>query len=176
MCRVWNNARSRHSQFLTMRRSFLCCGAALLLILLSGAVQAQAAELVKVREPWAKATVPGQKVGGVYMEFVAREDLRLTGVRTAAAETAEVHQMKMENGMMRMRAVPSLELPAGKSIRLEPGGYHIMLFDLKRSLVSGQKLKLELSLEDIRGRRHRVPVEVLVRDRDAAGSIGHDHP
>jgi copper(I)-binding protein len=75
-----------------------------------------------------------------------------------------------------MRAVPSLELPAGKSIRLEPGGYHIMLFDLKRSLVPGQKLKLELSFEDTRGRRHRVPVEVLVRDRDAVGSIGHDHP
>jgi copper(I)-binding protein len=104
-----------------------------------------AAELVKVREPWAKATVPGQKVGGVYMEFVAREDLRLTGVRTAAAKrpryTNENGKRPDENAR---RAV--LELPAGKSIRLEPGGYHIMLFDLKRSLVPGQKLKLELSL------------------------------
>jgi copper(I)-binding protein len=157
-----------------MRPFFRYCGAVLLIALLSG--EAHAAELVKVREPWAKATVPGQKVGGVYMELVAREDLRLTGVRTAAAETAEVHQMKMEKGMMRMRALPFLELPAGKSIRLAPGGYHIMLFDLKRSLVPGQKLKLELSFEDARGRRHLVPVEALVHDRDAVGTPGHDHP
>ncbi len=133
---------------------------------------AHAAELVKVLDPWARATVPGQKVGGVYMEIVARENLRLAGVKTAAAETAEVHQMKIENGMMRMRAMPFLELPAGKSVKLEPGGYHIMLFDLRHSLVTGQKLKLELTLEDAAKRRHRVPVEAMVRDRDAGTASG----
>ena len=126
---------------------------------------AHAADLVQVREPSAKATVPGQKVGGVYMNMVARENLRLTGVKSAVAETAEVHQMKMENGMMRMRAVPSLELPAGKMVKLEPGGYPIMLFDLRQSLVAGQKLKLELTVEDASKRQHRVAVEAVVRDR-----------
>ncbi len=147
-------------------------GAIALAWLLAGA--AHAADLVQVREPWAKATVPGQKVGGVYMQVVARENLRLTGVKSAVAETAEVHQMKMENGMMRMRAVPSLELPAGKMVKLEPGGYHIMLFDLRQSLVAGQKLKLELTVEDTSKRQHRVAVEAVVHDRDTTPAAGHD--
>lgn len=157
------NSPSRHGYF----------GAMALVWLLAGA--AHAADLVQVREPWAKVTVPGQKVGGVYMKIVARENLRLTGVKSAVAETAEVHQMKMENGMMRMRAVPFLELPAGKTVKLEPGGYHIMLFDLRQSLVAGQKLKLELTVEDASKRKHRVAVEAVVRDRDASPAGGHDH-
>lgn len=148
-------------------------GAIALVWLLAGA--AHAADLVQVKEPWAKATVPGQKVGGVYMKIVARENLRLTGVKSAVAETAQVHQMKMENGMMRMRAVPFLELPAGKTVKLEPGGYHIMLFDLRQSLVAGQKLKLELTVEDASKRQHRVAVAAVVRERDAGPAGGHDH-
>jgi len=147
-------------------------GAIVLAWFLTGA--AAAADLVQVMEPWAKATVPGQKVGGVYMEIVARENLRLTGVKSAVAETAQVHQMKMENGMMRMRAAPFLELPAGKTVKLEPGGYHIMLFDIKQSLVAGQKLKLELTVEDATRRQHRIAVEAIVRDRDAGPAGGHD--
>ena len=147
-------------------------GAIVLAWLLAGV--AAAADLVQVEEPWAKATVPGQKVGGAYMKIVARENLRLTGVKSAVAEMAQVHQMKMENGMMRMRAVPFLELPAGKTVKLEPGGYHIMLFDLRQSLVAGQKLKLELTVEDASKRQHRVAVQAVVRDRDAAPSGGHD--
>jgi copper(I)-binding protein len=153
------------------RRGFF--GAMALVWLLAGV--AHAADLVQVSEPWAKATVPGQKVGGVYMKIVARENLRLTGVKSAVAEAAAVHQMKMENGMMRMRAVPSLELSAGKTVKLEPGGYHIMLFDLRQSLVAGQKLKLELTVEDASKRQHRVAVEAVVRDRDAGAASGHDH-
>ena len=155
----------------TAKRGFF--GAIALAWLLAGA--AHAADLVQVKEPWAKATVPGQKVGGVYMKIVARENLRLTGVKSAVAETAEVHQMKMENGMMRMRAVPILELPAGKTVKLEPGGYHIMLFDIRQSLVAGQKLKLELTVEDASKHQHRVAVEAVVRDRDAGPAGGHDH-
>jgi copper(I)-binding protein len=152
------------------RRGYLA--AMVLVWLLAGA--AHAADLMQVREPWAKATVPGQKVGGVYMEIVARENLRLTGVRSAVAEAAEVHQMKMENGMMRMRKVAFLELPAGKTVKLEPGGYHIMLFDLRQSLVAGQKLKLELTVEDASKRQHRIAVAAVVRDRDAGPPGGHD--
>jgi len=153
------------------RRGFF--GAIALAWLLAGA--AHAAELVQVREPWAKATVPGQKVGGVYMKLIARENLRLTGVKSAVAETAEVHQMKMENGMMRMRTVTFLELPAGKTVKLEPGGYHIMLFDIKQSLLPGQKLKLELTVEDASRRQHRVAVEAVVRDRDAGSTSAGGH-
>ncbi len=147
--------------------------AILFFLVLSGT--GQAAELLKVVDPWAKASVPGQSVGGVYMTLVARENLRLTGVRTTAAESAEVHQMKMEKGMMRMRAVPSLALPAGKAVKLQPGGYHVMLFDLKNSLVEGQKLKLELVVEDAAKAQHRIPVEALIRERDAGLPNAQDH-
>lgn len=140
-----------------------CIGAMALVWLLTGV--AHGADPVQVSEAWAKATVPGQKVGGVYMKIIARENMRLTAVKTAAAETAQVHQMKMENGIMRMRSVPSLELPAGKTVKLEPGGYHIMLFNLRQSLVAGQKLKLELTVEDASKRQHRIAVEAVVRDR-----------
>lgn len=153
--------------------SRISLGAVLLAGLLIGGM-AQGADIVKVLEPWARSTVPGQRVGGVYMELIARQNVRLIAVRTAAAETAEVHRMKMEKGMMRMRAVPYLALPAGKAVKLEPGGYHIMLFDLKRSLVPGQKLKLELTLEDAAKRRHRLPVEAIVRERDG-GPPPADH-
>ena len=135
---------------------------------------AQAAEPVKIVDPWARATVPGQKVGGVYMEIVAHENLRLTAIKTAAAESAQLHEMKMESGLMRMRAVPFLQLTAGKSVKLAPGGYHIMLFDLRRSLVAGQELTLELTFEDAAKKKFRVPVKVLVRDRDAGTSGGHE--
>jgi copper(I)-binding protein len=151
--------------------SYRSCGIAMLIYLLAGSVHA--AELVKVLNPWARATVPGQTVGGVYMDLVARENLRLTGVKTNAAETAQVHEMKMENGMMRMRAVPLLELPAGKPVRFEPGGYHIMLFDLRQSLVTGRRLKLELTFEDAAKRRFGVPVEAIIRD--AGTTSGQDH-
>ena len=159
-----------------MTKPLLRCGyctTALLVGLLVGG--AHAAELVKVVDPWARATVPGQKVGGVYMELVARQNLRLTGVKSVASETAAVHQMKMEKGMMRMRAVPFLELPAGKRVKLAPGGYHVMLFDLKQSLVTGQKLKLELTVEDSSKHPHQIVVEALVRDRDAGTTGKHDH-
>lgn len=144
------------------------------LLLLLAACESYAADLLKVVDPWARATVPGQNVGGVYMELIAGENLRLTGIKTAASETAEVHQMKMEKGMMRMRPVPFLALPAGKRVKLEPGGYHIMLFDLKNSLVAGQKLKIELIVEDAKKAVHRIAVEADIRDR--VGPADHDHP
>ena len=155
-----------------------CTTTLLVALVASGAHAAEpvkVVELVKVVDPWARATVPGQKVGGVYMELIARQNLRLTGVKSAASETAEVHQMKMEKGMMRMRAVPFLELPAGKRVKLAPGGYHVMLSDLKQSLVTGQKLKLELTVEDSSKHRHQIMVDVLVRDRDAGTTGMHDH-
>jgi hypothetical protein len=156
---------------------FFCTRGIRVFVLLQGlliAAPVLSAGLVEILDPWARATVPGQKVGGVYMQIIARESMRLTGVKSAAAETAGVHDMKMENGMMRMRAVPFLQLPAGQPVKLQPGGYHIMLMDLRRSLVPGQKVKLELTFEDTSKRRHRIVVQALVRDREA-GTNSHDH-
>jgi len=124
---------------------------------------APAADAIRVLDPWARATVPGQKVGGVYMEIVSPRDARLVGVASPAAGTAEVHSMTMDGGTMRMRAVEALDLPAGTPVKLAPGGYHVMLFDLKKPLVAGQKVPLTLVIAETGKRAHRITVNAIVR-------------
>ncbi len=132
---------------------------------------APAADAIRVIDPWARATVPGQRVGGVYMEIVSPRDARLTGVESPIAGTAEVHSMTMDGGTMKMRAVGTLDLPAGRPVRLAPGGYHIMLFDLKKPLVAGGSVPLTLSIEDAGKRVSKFAVTAIVR---AVGQDG-DH-
>ena len=124
---------------------------------------APAADAIRVLDPWARATVPGQKVGGVYMEIVSSRDARLVGVSSPAAGSAEVHSMTMDGGTMRMRAVEALDLPAGTPVRLAPGGYHVMLFDLKKPLVAGQKVPLTLVIEENGKRVQKIAVSAIVR-------------
>ena len=130
---------------------------------------APAADAIRVLDPWARATVPGQKVGGVYMEIVSPRDARLVGVASPAAGTAEVHSMTMDGGTMRMRAVEALDLPAGTPVKLAPGGYHVMLFDLKKPLVAGQKVPLTLVIEETGKRAHRITVSAIVRAGEREG-------
>ena len=124
---------------------------------------APAAEAIRVLDPWARATVPGQKVGGVYMEIVSPRDARLVGVSSPAAGTAEVHSMAMDGGTMRMRAVEALDLPAGTPVKLAPGGYHVMLFDLRKPLVAGQTVPLTLVIEETGRRVQKIAVSAIVR-------------
>ncbi len=124
---------------------------------------APAADAIRVIDPWARATVPGQKVGGVYMEIVSPHDARLVGVSSPAAGAAEVHSMTMDGGTMRMRAVEALDLPAGTTVKLAPGGFHVMLFDLKTPLVAGQKVPLTLVIEKTGKRARRITVDAIVR-------------
>lgn len=132
---------------------------------------APAADAIRVIEPWARATVPGQKVGGVYMEIVSSRDARLTGVASPLAGAAEVHSMTMDGGTMKMRVVEALDLPAGRPVKLAPGGYHVMLFDLKKPLVAGKKVPLTLIIEDAGKRTHKIAVTAIVR----TGDHGADH-
>ena len=94
--------------------------------LLTGAAFAQTAS-VKVEGAWARATVQGQKGTGAFMKLTAPEGAKLVGATSPAAGVTEVHEMKMEGDVMKMRAMPVLDLPAGKTVELKPGGYHIML-------------------------------------------------
>ena len=107
-----------------MKKSLL---AALVLAALSGPVAAQ----VKVGDPWVRATVPQQKATGAFMSLTAEKGTRLVEAKSPVAGVVEIHEMAMENNVMKMRAVPGLDLPAGKPVELKPGGYHVMLMDLK---------------------------------------------
>src|SRR6478752_2265271 len=95
---------------------------------------AQAQAPVAVAGAWARATVQGQRSSGAFMTLTASEPVTLVGIATPVAGIAEVHEMKMEGDVMRMRAVQALPLPANKPVQLAPGGYHLMLQDLKAPL------------------------------------------
>lgn len=118
---------------------------------------------VTVGEPWVRATVAAQKATGAFMTLTSTQPTKLVGVSSPAAGTVEVHEMKMENDMMRMRQLPALDLPAGQTVKLAPGGYHLMLLDLKQPLKDGDKIPLTLEFEDAKKVRSKVVVDAPVK-------------
>ena len=123
---------------------------------------AAADEPVKVTGGWVRSTVPGQKGSGAFMKITAKESTRLTGVSSPVAGVAEVHEMKMEGDVMKMRAVPVLEIPAGGTVELKSGGYHLMLMDLKQALSVGSTVPVTLMFRDGKGAESRVEVKLPV--------------
>jgi copper(I)-binding protein len=126
---------------------------------------ASAADLT-IDGAWVRGTVPAQKATGAFMKITSKQDAALVGASTPLADKAEVHEMKMQGDVMKMNAIPRLPLPAGKPVELSPGGYHIMLFGLKQPLKAGDKLPLELQIEQ-GGKRETVKVDVEIRPLDA---------
>ena len=137
---------------------------ALVAAVLALGVQAQpaGAARVDVQGAWARASVPGQSGTGAFMRLTAREPLRLVGASSPAAGVVEVHEMKMEGDVMRMRAVPGLDLPAGKTVELKPGSYHVMLLDLKAPLAKGSQVPVTLRLKDAKGADVTLPLQLPV--------------
>ncbi|MGI9134905.1 MAG: copper chaperone PCu(A)C [Rhodoferax sp.] len=139
-----------------MQRKFV----AAILTLSCGLVMAQS---VEVKDAWARATVPGQKATGAFMKLSAKDGARLVAASSPAAGVTEVHEMKLEAGVMSMRAVPGgLELPAGKTVELKPGAYHVMLMDLKAPLVKDSTVPLTLVFKDAKGVESRVELKLPV--------------
>ena len=106
---------------------------------------------VSVLDAWARANAPGQKVGAAYMTLISAQDSSLIKVETASAGVVEIHSMNMDNGVMKMRMLEVLPLTAGKPEKLAPGGFHLMLFDLKKPLAAGEMLDLKLTFKDPAG-------------------------
>ncbi len=118
--------------------------AAALMFLAATTAQAQPAP-VRAEGAWARATPPRAEAGAVYLTLVAPVADQLMAVSSPAAATAVVHEMAMDAGVMRMREVASLALPAGQSVALKPGGFHVMLMGLKAPLREGQSVPLRLT-------------------------------
>ena len=143
-------------------------------LLLAGSALAQS---VKVENAWARASVPGQKATGAFMTLTAPAGARLVGVSSPVANVAEVHEMSMQGDVMKMRAIGSLDLPAGKPVELKPGGYHVMLIDLKAPLAEGSTVPLTLVLRDAQGAEARQELQVPVRAvTGAPADHMHMHP
>ena len=139
-------------------------------VLLVVAVCAARAEVV-VRDAWIRGTVPGQSATGAFMQLASPDDLSLVAVATPAAKVAEIHSMALENGVMRMRAMDSLPLPAGKTVELRPGGYHLMLLELVAPLKEGDSVPVVLTFADKSGRKTTQEVKAIVRALTAGSAM-----
>ena len=139
------------------------------------------AQNVAVTDTWARATVQGQKATGAFMKLTAKEGAKLVGASSPVAGVTEIHEMKMDKDVMRMAAVPALNLPAGQAVELKPGGYHVMLMDLKQSLPKDSMVALTLQFQDTKGNKSQLELKVpvlLQAPGTAAGAgmpAGHMH-
>lgn len=138
---------------------------------LAAAAQAQ----VNVQDAWVRATVAHQKATGAFMQLTASSDARLVEVRSPVAGTVEIHEMALVKDVMQMRAVSGLELPAGKTVELKPGGYHVMLMDLKRQVKEGDMVPLTLVVQARDGKRQMLELKATARALNTAAPSGMGH-
>ena len=135
------------------------------------AVSVSAQTPLKVEGAWVRSSVPGQQATGAFMKLTSTQPLQLVRVSTPVAGVADVHEMKMEGDLMLMRSVDKLDLPAGRTVELKPGGYHLMLQDLKKPLPPGSTVALTLVLRDAKGIESKLELKLPVATRaPAAGA------
>lgn len=141
---------------------------ALLAALVSGVAGLAHAGDIALEKPWSRAAPSGAPVGAGYVVLKntgATPDKLISATAPDVAGKVEIHEMAMDNGVMKMRPVNGLEIPAGKSVELKPGGYHIMFMQLKKPLVAGETIKGTLTFE----KAGAVPVEYKVEAMGASG-------
>lgn len=129
---------------------------------------------ISVTDAWARATMPGQKVSGAYMQIQSDTDARLVSASSPAVPRVEVHEMKMDGDVMRMREVKAIELPKGKTVALEPGGFHIMLMNLQKPIAAGDVIPLKLVVES-GGKTQTIEVKAEARSPMGGGAMKHHH-
>lgn len=145
---------------------------ALALALFGAATLAQAD--VTVSDPWVRGTVPAQRATGAFMRLQADQDLRLVAASSPVAGVAEIHEMVMQDNVMKMRRVDGIALSKGKPLELKPGGYHLMLMELRQPLKAGEQVPLTLTFEGAaKGKTITKQVQATVQSLAPMGSQGH---
>ena len=130
---------------------------------------------VEVSDAWVRATGQGQKATGVFMNLTAQKATRLVGIKADLTASAEVHEMKMEKDVMKMQAVKALDLPAGQTVALKPGSYHVMLMDLKAPVVEDSQVVLTLLFEDAAGVKTQKEVKAVAKKMGMGGKDKPQH-
>lgn len=130
---------------------------------------------VSVKDAWARGTTPAQKATGAFMEITSSEPAVLLSAASPVAGVVELHTMSMEGGVMKMRAIPKLDLPAGKGVKLAPGGNHVMLMDLKQQLKKGDVVPITLKVEGKDKKVQTLEIKAEVRDLAAPATMDHGH-
>lgn len=150
-----------------MKLKYLIAAAA---FLTSGAF----AQNINISDGWVRATVQGQKATGAFMKITAIDQAKLIAGNSPAAGLVEIHEMKMVNDVMKMAALPNgLDLPAGKTVELKPGSYHIMLMELKAPLAADSTVPVTLTFQDAKG--HKTTQEMKLPVKSLATSSEHKH-
>lgn len=134
-----------------------------LLALLATIGTTQAADPLTVEQAWARATRPGQEVGAAYMNLRSATERTLVRIETPVAEAVEIHSMRMKEGVMQMRMLEKLALPAGQVVKLEPGGLHLMLVGLEKPLAHGESVTFRLHTTDAQGKSDVTETHVPIR-------------
>jgi len=147
----------------------------LMALALGASASATVSAQVTVKDAWVRATVAQQKATGAFMQLTAAQDSKLISVSSSAVPVVEVHEMSMDGGVMKMRAIPSLALPAGTTVALKPGGYHVMLMDLKQAMKPGDVVPLSLVVENAAGKRETIEVKAEVRAPGTAAAKQDEH-
>ncbi|MEP6505572.1 MAG: copper chaperone PCu(A)C [Betaproteobacteria bacterium] len=118
---------------------------------------------VVVDKPWVRTTVAQQTTSGAFMTVTSARGGKLVEASSPIATSVEVHEMKMDGDMMKMRAVDALPLPAGKPVELKAGAFHMMLMGLKAPVKAGDVVPIRLVVEDAKGKRETVDVKATAR-------------
>ena len=138
-------------------------------LLAAASAQAQ----VDVTDAWARATGKGQKATGVFMNLTAKKATRLVGIKTDLTPIAEVHEMKMEQDVMKMQTIKALDLPAGQTVSLKPGSFHVMLMDLKAPVEEDSHVIVTLLFEDAAGVKTQQEVHAVAKKAPMGGADKH---
>lgn len=142
-------------------------------VLLFSAGSATAAEPPAIADAWIRATPPGARTAAAYLTITAGSAAdRLLGGATPAAGAVEIHTHVAEAGMSRMVRLPELTLPVGEAVRLEPGGLHLMLLEVRGPLAAGTTVTLSLRFAEAGAIELEVPV-VDARAGAAAPRASH---
>lgn len=155
-----------------MTASRLLTAAACVLITLPALAQ------TTVKDPWVRGTVAQQKATGAFMAITATGGGTLVSASSPVAGVVEIHEMTMDGTTMKMRALPKgLDLPAGRTVELKPGGYHVMLMDLKAPLKTGESVDISLVVEGKDGKKETIAVRAPVKalGGQAGGHGAHKH-
>ena len=135
---------------------------------------AWAQTVVKVEDAWVRGTVAQQKATGAFMRLTPSANARLVAAESPVAGVVEIHEMAMERDVMKMRQIPGLDLAAGRTTELKPGGYHVMLMDLKQPLQAGQNVPITLVFEDAAQQRFTQQIAAPVQALGAGQGHGHN--
>jgi copper(I)-binding protein len=157
-------------------RSLLKLGLLAALIAVAPAALAQTGKTssIAVEQPWARATPAGARTGAVYMTLANKANTvdRLTGASSDVAAKVQIHEMAVVNGVMQMRQLANgLAIPAGGSVMLKPGSYHVMLIGLKKPLTAGETLALTLDFAKAGNISVTVPVRAMGTSQNSQGTM-----